>query len=178
MSSGPFALPAADPGPTAPRVAYLVYKVERRLRSRIDEAVSRHGLTTTEYVTLSVLRQRDGASSAQLARLAFVTPQAMSAVISSLERRELVSRRPDPRHRRILRASVTGHGLELLVRCDHELDTIEADMLAGLDPATLETVRAALATCAQSLEATIMRSALRPLPDGAAGPGTQRHRPR
>jgi DNA-binding MarR family transcriptional regulator len=168
MNSGPAALPAAAPTPAAPRVAYLVYRVERRLRGRIDEAVGRHALTTNEYVTLSVLRQRDGASSAQLARLAFVTPQAMNTVISALERRGLISRRPDPRHRRILRASVTRAGLELLERCEGELDAIEADMLGGLDPVTLDLVRGALASCAQSLEATMTRSALRSIPPAAA----------
>src|SRR6266508_2540910 len=84
--------------PTRSRVGYLVYRVERRLRARLDEAVRLHGVTTTEYVTLSVLRQRDGMSCAQLARWAFVTPQAMNVVISKLEKRRLVRRRPDPNH--------------------------------------------------------------------------------
>ena len=102
---------AADAArPTVPRVAYLVYRVERRLRTRIDAAVSTVGVTTPEYVTLSVLRERDGLSNAQLARWAFVTPQAMNLVISALERRGLVRRRPDPRHRRVLRTSVTPTG--------------------------------------------------------------------
>ena len=90
---------AAAPEPASPaasRVGYLVYRVERRLRSRLDEAVQHHGVTTTEYVTLSVLRQHDGMSGAELARWAFVTPQAMNAVVSKLERRRLVRRRRDP----------------------------------------------------------------------------------
>ena len=43
-----------------------------------------------------------------------MTPQAMNLVISGLERRRLVRRRPDPKHRRVLRASVTSKGLQLL----------------------------------------------------------------
>jgi hypothetical protein len=56
--------PAHEGAP--PRVGYLIYRVERRLRVRLDEAVGAHGVTTTEYVTLSVLRERDGLSCAQL----------------------------------------------------------------------------------------------------------------
>ena len=145
---------SVDEEPVEPRVGYLIYRVERRLRAHLDEAVSAHGVTTTEYVALSVLRDRDGLSSAQLARWAFVTPQAMNVVISGLERRRLIRRRPDPRHRRILRASVTPRGLEVLKRCDHAMDRIESDMLRGLDPATLRTVRAALSSCAHALEAS------------------------
>jgi DNA-binding MarR family transcriptional regulator len=150
--------PASSPPSATPRVAYLIYRVERRLRARLDEVVSAHGVTTTEYVTLSVLRDRDGLSSAQLARWAFVTPQAMNLVIAALERRGLVRRRVDPNHRRVRRASVTRRGLNVLERCDRSMDVIEADMLQDLDPGTVDTIRAALWSCAHSLEAT------RPLP--------------
>jgi DNA-binding MarR family transcriptional regulator len=156
---------AAMPGPLPPtrsRVGYLVYRVERRLRARLDEAVQLHGVTTTEYVTLSVLRQRDGMSCAQLARWAFVTPQAMNVVIAKLEKRRLVRRRPDPNHGRVRRASVTAKGLEVLDRCDRSMDTIETDMLRDLAPETIEQLRRTLATCAHSLEATRPRLPLQP----------------
>jgi DNA-binding MarR family transcriptional regulator len=140
-------------------VGYLIYRVERRLRVRLDEAMAEHRVTTTEYVTLSVLRDRDGLSCAQLARWAFVTPQAMNLVIKALESRGLIHRRPDPRNRRVLRASVTAAGLQVLGACDRAMDEIEATMLAGLSGETLGTVRAALSSCARSLEAG------RPLPE-------------
>jgi DNA-binding MarR family transcriptional regulator len=148
---------ARSPAPgteQAPRVGYLIYRVERRLRARLDDAVTAHGLTTTEYVTLSVLRDRDGLSGAQLARWSFVTPQAMNLVVAALERRRLVRRRPDPRRRNVLRSSVTRQGLEILQRCDRSMDVIESDMLDGLDAATRHTLRAALSSCAHSLEAS------------------------
>jgi DNA-binding MarR family transcriptional regulator len=135
-----------------PRVGYLVYRLERRLRTRLDKAVTAHGVSTTEYVTLSVLRNRDGMSSAQLARWAFVTPQAMNLVISSLERRGLIRRAPSTAHRRVLEASVTAAGRKVLARCEASMDRIEADMLAGLSDRETETLRSALAECARALE--------------------------
>jgi DNA-binding MarR family transcriptional regulator len=62
------------------------------LRAQIDEAVRVHGVTTTEYVTLSVLRRPDGMSGAELARWAFVTPKAMNLAVSALERRGSMGR--------------------------------------------------------------------------------------
>ena len=149
--------------PAEPRIGYLIYRVERRLRVRLDEAVTAHGITTTEYVTLSVLRDRDGLSSAQLARWAFVTPQAMNLVIGALERRGLIRRRPDPNHGRVLRASVTTKGLRILERCDGDMDAIEADMLRDLPPETVDIVREALWSCAHGLEATLVDSRPRAL---------------
>ena len=148
--------------PTRSRVGYLVYRVERRLRARLDEAVGLHGVTTTEYVTLSVLRRHDAMSCAQLARWAFVTPQAMNVLIAKLETRRLVRRRPDPNHGRVRRASVTAKGLEVLDRCDRSMDTIEADMLRDVSPEAAELLGHLLATCAHSLEATRPRVPLRP----------------
>jgi DNA-binding MarR family transcriptional regulator len=136
------------------RVGYLVYRLERRLRDRLDEAVRTHGVTTTEYVTLSVLREHDGMSSAQLARWAFVTPQAMNVVVTALEKRQLVRRRRDPQHGRVLRASVTRKGLEVLDGCDRSMDIIEADMLGRIAPDDVEQLRSLLADCAHSLAAT------------------------
>jgi DNA-binding MarR family transcriptional regulator len=136
------------------RVSYLVYRLERRLRSRLDHAVRAHGLSTTEYVTLSVLQRHDGMSCAQLARWAFVTPQAMNVVISALEKRRLVRRRPDVQRRRVLRASVTAKGLEVLDACERAMDVIEGDMLGALEPETVELLRTTLAACAHSLEAS------------------------
>ncbi len=152
----PAAVPALRPDLSSPppRVGYLIYRVERRIRDRLDDAVRSHGVTTTEYVTLSVLRRHDGMSCAELARWSFVTPQAMNVVIAALEKRRLVRRRRDPKHGRALRTSVTRKGLEVLTGCDASMDVIEADMLGRIPPDAVETLRSLLAECAHSLEAT------------------------
>jgi DNA-binding MarR family transcriptional regulator len=149
---------APDVDQEPPRIAYLIYRLERRLRTRIDQVVRAHGVTTTEYVALSVVRRRDGMSSAQLARWAFVTPQAMNVLVAGLEERNLVRRRPDPRHGRILKISVTRKGAQVLNRCDRSMDQIEGDMLRDLEPETIEPLRSTLAICAHSLEATRPRA--------------------
>lgn len=148
---------------TFPRVGYLVYRAERRLRARLDEELRLLGVSTPEYMTLSLLRERDGLSCAQLARWAMVTPQAMNLVISALERRKLIRRRPDPKHRRVLRASVTAKGLELLARCDRSVDRIEADMLGDLPPEMVDVARDALRSFAHSLHVTNPSPRPRPL---------------
>jgi DNA-binding MarR family transcriptional regulator len=135
---------------SAPRVSYLVFRVERRIRASLDEALARHGVTTTEYMALSELRIRDGLSSAQLARIAFVTPQAMSLVVRDLEERGLIRRRPDPGQRRVLRTSLTRKGRNTLRRCDAALDGIEEVMLGGVDDAARKTLAETLTECGRS----------------------------
>jgi DNA-binding MarR family transcriptional regulator len=143
---------AARPGAAPPpRLSYLVFRLERRIRGRLDDALARHGVTTTEYMALSELRLRDGPSSAQLARIAFVSAQAMNLVVRDLERRGLVLRRPDPRGGRVLRVRLTRAGLSTLRRCDRALDEIEQVMLAALDEHHRTALADHLAECAQAL---------------------------
>ena len=128
-----------------------MFRLERRIRARLDDALDRHGVTTTEYMALSELRLRDGPSSAQLARIAFVSAQAMNLVIRDLEQRGLVQRRPDPRGGRVLRVALTRAGLTTLRRCDRALDEIERGMLAALDEQDRKTLGDYLAECARAL---------------------------
>ncbi|MEV7805464.1 MarR family transcriptional regulator [Microbispora sp. NPDC088329] len=149
--TAPRTRPAAQPAGPAPRLSYLVFRLERRIRARLDDALARHGVTTTEYMALSELRSRDGLSSAELARIAFVTPQAMNLVIRDLERRGLIRRDPHPDGGRVLCARLTAEGTSVLGRCDTSLDGIETVMLAKVDDAMRETLRDGLSVCARSL---------------------------
>lgn len=143
--------PAAEPDAPLPRVSYLVFRLERRIRARLDEALARHGVTTTEYMALSELRVRDAPSSADLARIAFVTPQAMNLVIRDLERRGLIRREPHPNGGRALSTRLSQKGLTTLRRCDRSLDDIEAVMLAEIDDPARKTLAETLTVCARAL---------------------------
>lgn len=158
--TGRYGLPVTDrrtPPPARPtrapqpRVSYLVFRLERRIRARLDDALARHGVTTTEYMALSELHLRDGPSSAELARIAFVTPQAMNLVIRDLERRGLIRRDPHPNGGRTLCARLTPEGVAVLRRCDSSLDDIEAVMLEKVDDTTREIMRDGLTVCARAL---------------------------
>ena len=150
--SSPRGQGAARPTPAAPRLSYLVFRLERRIRARLDQALAQHGVTTTEYMALSELRLRDGASSAQLARIAFVTPQAMNLVIRDLEQRGLIGREADPNGGRVLRASLSRDGKALLRRCDRALDEIERVMLAALEQDDRKNLGDRLTECAHALQ--------------------------
>ena len=132
----------------APRISYLVKWIERALRARLDAALSIHGVTTAEYTALSVLGRRDGLSSAQLARRAFVTPQAMNQIVIELERRGLIERHSDAEHRRIQRTSLTRRGTAVLYACDAATAPIEEELLSSSSKAEVEGLRVALWRCA------------------------------
>ncbi|MFE2431118.1 MarR family winged helix-turn-helix transcriptional regulator [Streptomyces sp. NPDC059373] len=113
---------------------YAVKQVELAARAHMDELLKPVGITALQYTALTVLRRRDGLSSAQLARNSFVTAQSMADMVTGLERRGLISRRRDPDNRRVLLISLTDAGHELLASYDAAMDTLEQRMLGGLNP--------------------------------------------
>lgn len=124
---------AANTAPAQrPSLMYLVKQVELAARSHMDELVKPAGITALQYTALTVLRRRDGLSSAQLARNSFVTAQSMADLITSLERRGLIVRRRNPDNRRTLLISLTDAGHELLAALDEPMRKLEERMVSGL----------------------------------------------
>jgi DNA-binding MarR family transcriptional regulator len=126
----PDATPADPAG--EPRISYVVARLERAIRRSINERVSLYDLTVLQYTTLSVLGRRGELSNAQLARRAYMSPQAMSEVIEALESKGLIKRSQHPSHRRVYPATLTAKGRKVLAACDRLVDELEAEMLGGL----------------------------------------------
>jgi DNA-binding MarR family transcriptional regulator len=143
---------AASVQPQRPKVSYLVGRLDRALRKRINEALAPSGLSVSQYTVLSVLQARGELSNAQLASRAFITPQAMNEVVQSLEAQKLVTRRQDPSHGRIVQLTLTARGMDTLRDCDAAVRALEQSMLARLSDAERDTLCTSLTACIQTLE--------------------------
>jgi DNA-binding MarR family transcriptional regulator len=134
-----------------PSLLYAVKQVELAVRAHLDELLRPFGTTALQYTALTVLARRDGLTSAELARNAFVTPQSMGDLITALERRDLVTRHRDPRHARRLLISLTPAGQELLTRVDGQVRALEERMLADLNADERADLRDYLNRCRSAL---------------------------
>jgi DNA-binding MarR family transcriptional regulator len=135
-----------------PRISYLIKRIERGVRAELDAALRPLGVSTPEYTALSVLRMRSGLSSAQLARRAFVSGQAMNQIVISLEQRELITRSADPDHGKILRAQLTRKGSALLKLCDGATSHVERLLTSTLSEQQESALREALMQCGEALD--------------------------
>jgi DNA-binding MarR family transcriptional regulator len=142
--------PSAD---AAPRLSYLIARLDRAVRRAIQERIRASGLTVPQFTALSVLHRREGLSNAQLARRSYVTPQSMHEIVLELERKGLVRRDPDPAHRKILRAAMTPAGRRVAQECEAAVAAMEDHMLGELGPKARDTLIRELAACVHALEA-------------------------
>lgn len=140
------------PDPSRPRVTYLVGRLNRVLRRRLGEALAPFKVAVPQYTTLSVLHARGNLSNAELAKRAFISPQAMNEVIQGLEARKLVTRRASSSHGRIVQLLLTQRGLDVMHDCDAAVHRLEQAMLNGLTVLERKMLPGVLAACAHALE--------------------------
>ncbi len=135
-----------------PRLSYVIGRLDRVLRRRLSAAVEPAGLTLPAYTALSVLREQNGLSNAQLARRSLITPQSTSEVFARLVGQGYVRRRAAPGEGRAIRIELTPAGRRALERCDRAVDEVERQMLGDLDSAEAAELRSALSRCGRALE--------------------------
>lgn len=148
---------AAEPA-SRPRVAYLVKRLEQAVRAALDKATKELGLTTPQYAALSALAMKPGVSSAELARLSFISAQAMHEMVSVMERKGLIRREVAPHHRKQLLIFLTEHGHDCLRRCEEYADELEQIMFADLSVVERQTLKRLLRKCSDSLTRSAART--------------------
>ncbi|GES20047.1 MarR family transcriptional regulator [Acrocarpospora pleiomorpha] len=135
------------------RLLYAIGRLDRGIQRELEQGLRPLGLSPHQYATLTVLRARSGLSNAQLARRAYVTPQAMSQVLTSLITAGLISRSPSNDNQRVLETRLTPKGLEVTASCDLIADEIENRMLEGVPQADRLSLLAAIRACVQRINA-------------------------
>jgi DNA-binding MarR family transcriptional regulator len=132
-------------------VTYLVKRLELAVRAQLDQATSEVGLTTPQYAALSSLLVRPGTTSAELARMSFISAQAMNQMVGALERKGLIRRETSPHHKKQLRIFLTEYGQECLGQCEERADQVERRMFAGLSMQERRTFARLLRACSKAL---------------------------
>jgi DNA-binding MarR family transcriptional regulator len=76
-------------------------------------------------VVLLTLSREDAMSGAQLARACGVTQQSMATVLTGMQNKGLIERRPSPVHAKVMIATATPAGRNLLDRAYQEVIVLE-----------------------------------------------------
>ena len=133
--SRPFPRPSAE--------AFLgILRTAAVLEHQLSEVLKPHGLTSTQYNVLRILR---GAGKAGLCgrdigeRLVSQVPD-IPRLLDRMEDLGMLQRERDPVDRRQVTARITAKGLKLLNQATPDLELVESTRLAKLDPRTIKTL--------------------------------------
>ncbi|QPF88145.1 MarR family transcriptional regulator [Bradyrhizobium genosp. L] len=133
-------------------LAYLLRQASAASRLSMERTLARLGVTSPQFVVLTMLKAYPGLSGADLARVAILTPQTVSVIIRNLERDGAIRKTPHPVHGRVLQWTLTDHGVTLLDQCRRIAQAQERRLAAGLDDKTERVVRQWLSKIAADLQ--------------------------
>ena len=133
-------------------LAYLLRQAQAATRLTIERALAELGVTSPQFVVLTMLRAYPGLSGADLARVALLTPQTVGVIIRNLERDGAIKKTPHPIHGRVLQWTLTRRGTALLDKCRRRVQAVERRLAAGLSAKSQATVRRWLAKIAEDLQ--------------------------
>ena len=90
-------------------------------------------------------------AGADVARIAFLTPQTVGVIIRNLEQAGAIRKTPHPVHGRVLQWTLTRRGSAVLVKCRSRVRALERRLAQRLSPRGEATVRRWLADVAADL---------------------------
>jgi DNA-binding MarR family transcriptional regulator len=146
---------ASIPGPgegkrgEAGHLAYLLRQAAGAVRLRFERNLADLGVTPPQFLVLTMLDSYPGASGADVARLALLTPQTVHGIIINLERDGLIARSAHPVHGRVQVITLTKMGRALLSRCKERAAKSDSDLKIGISPAQEMVIRRWLVSLAR-----------------------------
>lgn len=132
----------------------LIKTLHQALRAALDDALRSTDHTLPQQVAMATLARIPGASNAELARQAFVSPQSMGEILQSLEAKGWINRSPSSSNARVLETSVTAAGTRALASAGARLAKVEERVTGALSAGELKNLRSLLNRCIVALKET------------------------
>jgi DNA-binding MarR family transcriptional regulator len=104
------------------------------------ERMAPYQLKPVDFSVLSVVAHNPGVTSRQLCAALGILPPNLVGLVNTLEKRELVVRRPHPRDGRAMGLHLTPAGQKLMREAERTAAELEADVATRLSPGELRTL--------------------------------------
>lgn len=124
-------------------MSQFTHAMEHAMASTAEEL----NLTLLQLAALAELNHDASLSTADLARLTFVTPQNMSLTVSKLAAGGYLTRKSHPTNARIKRLVLTPRGAKVLRRAVARAVLIEREMFSVLSPRAKSALKTQLRAC-------------------------------
>lgn len=134
------------------QLGYELRRAELTWRRSLEGPLRELGQTIPQYSTLRALERAPGASSAELARTALVTPQTMNALVLQLEQANLITRRVSPANLRVLNAELTPEGRRLVAKAHRLVGQLESVAVGDLSESEHHQLLDLLTRCSAALD--------------------------
>jgi MarR family transcriptional regulator, organic hydroperoxide resistance regulator len=134
------------------RAIKLMKRILTHFRTAMDEELRPCGVTIAQLQILWAIRNAPGSSGAQLSRQCEVTPQTAQELIQRAEENGWILRAKDSINDRIITASLTAGGEELLSTAEQAVRQIETKLWKGVSSDSLGSIIEVLEKCLDNVQ--------------------------
>lgn len=99
-----------------------------------------YGLRPVDFSVLSLITHNPGITSRQLCTALGILPPNLVAMVNTLEKRELIARKPHPRDGRAMGLHLTASGKKLMREAENTAVGLEADVASRLSANEAKTL--------------------------------------
>lgn len=103
---------------------YTIKQVQQQIHTIMEDALRPVSLNLSQYNVLKNLDASASLTGADLARKAFVTPQTMHTMLTTMERKALISREPVPGNKKSFNVSIAPDGKKALAGAEQALQKL------------------------------------------------------
>lgn len=122
------------------------------IEAAFEAALAHYGLSSAQWGILRLLQENPGASGAEIARFARVTPQAVATMLQRLEKAELIIRQAATSGR-VVETYLTAQGEELLEKGARVAEKIDAQVFADFSVEEQARFNEYMLRCIANIEA-------------------------
>jgi DNA-binding MarR family transcriptional regulator len=131
-------------------LGYLLKHATMKLTASTDAALEPLGIDSKDFGALRVLAHREPTSQLQVAQTLGIDRTTMVALLDVLERKGIITRRPDPTDRRRNVVELTEQGTRTYQAARVAYGKAESAFLAAISPTATDQLRRALRTLVEN----------------------------
>ena len=136
----------------------LIHDAARLIRKRFEQQAISYGLSSAQWRLLVHVIREGAVSQARLADRLEIEPISVSRLVDRMEQAGWVTREADPNDRRIKMVVATEKAHEYKTDLRAMAGEVFEEAMAGIDPASRETVLHGLATISENLTHSLSNS--------------------
>lgn len=116
------------------RTGYTIKQVQQQIHTAMEDALRPLSLSLSQYNVLKNLESSTSVTGAELARKAFVTPQTMHTILTTMERKGLILRTSISGNSKSFNISITTEGISVLKEAEKALSDLYYRANVALTP--------------------------------------------
>jgi len=121
-------------------IGYNARRASLAMIERFMERMAPYQLRVVDFSVLSLITHNAGITSRQLCASLGILPPNLVGIVGSLEKRELIERKPHPRDGRAMGLHLTPAGVKLMQAAERTAAELEDEVAGRLTPSEVKTL--------------------------------------